>query len=297
MSAGNLAIVEDASRNAIPPAGWARRPAVPDELTSAQEALIVRGDGPGYARDVFPEAFEVPCPDQTEPDGEGCTGTVQFRPGDPQARCSVCGGWMGREAPGTEQARKDAALREKAIDAAMRVVYGRGHPDFEKAARERARIAEAVDAAGQVYADAEKAYIDEQVAKAGILKMDASGIDVVMARETAVGLALASRTLLDAYAADNYVEQTVWDDKQENRYVITIHRTGGKTPHELRRAAEEEAQKLRTAILHVVNCAGELAPAERPTVFRDEGCGWCTSTHLGELRWALGMPMNDPAEG
>ncbi len=45
-----------------------------------------------------------PCHNEQEPNGEVCTGTLTFRTGDAQAKCPVCGGWMGRLAPGHEQA-------------------------------------------------------------------------------------------------------------------------------------------------------------------------------------------------
>lgn len=44
------------------------------------------------------------CDSEREPDGEVCTGTLTFALGDVQAKCSACGGWMGRLAPGHEQA-------------------------------------------------------------------------------------------------------------------------------------------------------------------------------------------------
>lgn len=45
-----------------------------------------------------------PCNNEHEPAGERCTGTVRFETGDRQAQCPICGGWMGRLAPGHEQA-------------------------------------------------------------------------------------------------------------------------------------------------------------------------------------------------
>lgn len=45
-----------------------------------------------------------PCNDDREPDGELCTGTLVFALGDVQVKCPVCGAWMGRLAPGHEQA-------------------------------------------------------------------------------------------------------------------------------------------------------------------------------------------------
>jgi hypothetical protein len=45
-----------------------------------------------------------PCENEREPDGEPCPGTVTFAARDRQARCCVCGAWMGRLAPGHQQA-------------------------------------------------------------------------------------------------------------------------------------------------------------------------------------------------
>jgi hypothetical protein len=113
-----------------------------------------------------------------------------------------------------------AALRERAVDAAMQAVFGRGHPDPKLAAAERAKIVAALAAADEVYDAAHQ-------------------------------------------------------------------KPGGKTPHELREEAEKTAARLRMAIVHVVNCAGELDESEHHTIFRAKGCGWCTSHHLSELQFAL----------
>jgi hypothetical protein len=40
-----------------------------------------------------------PCENETEPDGDRCTGTLTFADGDAQARCPVCHAWTGRLAP------------------------------------------------------------------------------------------------------------------------------------------------------------------------------------------------------
>lgn len=46
------------------------------------------------------------CDNEREPDGEVCTGTLTFYDGSIQAKCSVCGAWTGRLAPGHETAVK-----------------------------------------------------------------------------------------------------------------------------------------------------------------------------------------------
>jgi hypothetical protein len=41
-----------------------------------------------------------PCGNEQEPDGRVCTGELYARPGDPQVKCPVCGGWTGVLSPG-----------------------------------------------------------------------------------------------------------------------------------------------------------------------------------------------------
>lgn len=48
------------------------------------------------------------CGDETEPDGDLCTGWLIYEPGDVQAKCTVCGGWEGRWAP-RKMTAKDVA--------------------------------------------------------------------------------------------------------------------------------------------------------------------------------------------
>lgn len=158
----------------------------------------------------------------------------------------------------------------------------------------------AIDAHNKVYAAAEEAYIEDQVAQARMIGWniaEGQGPDVVMARETAVHLAQAAATYLECNGAENYVEELVWDEKRENRYTITFQRPGKKTPHELRveadqraQAAEDRFEKLRWYVERMENCLGELPADQRGIVMRDEGCGRCSIDHRGEIRYGLGLP-------
>lgn len=73
---------------------------------------------------AFGASFEVPCDDETEPDGERCTGVVRYGPDDPQARCSVCGGWRGRFAPLTARQRQRMHNAEFQAEHKIRRDYG-----------------------------------------------------------------------------------------------------------------------------------------------------------------------------
>lgn len=69
-----------------------------------------------------------------------------------------------------------------------------------------------------------------------------------MAAELSMGMVTAFKTYLDQAGAENYVEQTVIDRETGDQYLVTIQRPRGKTPHQLRRAAEAELAKLRETV-------------------------------------------------
>lgn len=141
----------------------------------------------------------------------------------------------------------DTDLELRVLDAATRAVhqYEREHraagtiPD----AHHRGAAVAALAAATAVYDADQAAYIEQQVQQAAIagwnMEGDGMHLRVVMARETAAGLVTAAKTFLDANpAAKNYIEQSVLDRATGDRYVLTIQRPGGRTPHELRQEAE-----------------------------------------------------------
>lgn len=101
-------------------------------------------------------------------------------------------------------------------------------------------------------------FVEQQVAEANLLGMDITdkglGIRVTMARQTAAGMVLAAKAMLDAHpGTENYVEQTVWDRHPEtgeplDRYIVTFHKPRGRSAHELRQAAERERDEALAAL-------------------------------------------------
>jgi hypothetical protein len=67
--------------------------------------------------------------------------------------------------------------------------------------------------------------------------IDPTGASQVLA-ETFAGL-------LDKYKAENYVECQFIRPHDDQVYTVTVQRPEGKTPHQLRQAAEAEVQRLR----------------------------------------------------
>jgi hypothetical protein len=161
-------------------------------------------------------------------------------------------------------------LRERAIDAATAV--------FDRAlnlmAPNRVFIAEALAAATAVYdADHDQAVQDmmDRSQLAGMtVGPEGATVTAIAAREQAIMFAgMAAQFLGENPDAENYVEQTmhVWDADHTNRYTVVFEfvRPGKPTPHELRRAAESQRDRLHTALgqtisaLHVALAADETA--------------------------------------
>lgn len=151
--------------------------------------------------------------------------------------------------PETPQADE---VRDRAVDAAMAV--------FEKSLRlipPRRLIAEALEAAGDVYDADNQADADRLVADAGLISMESLPDRGVRVR-IALGLGLAARMLgafrevLDASPkAINYVEQHFVDPATAESYVVIVCRPGGLTPHQLRLAAEQERDDARARLAAV----------------------------------------------
>lgn len=103
-------------------------------------ASVVNGEVAGAP---LGEGFEVPCENEREPDGERCAGTVGFAPGDAQARCDTCGGWVGRHAPSTVRSRQRASnaafqrehLERRAYGLKRRYEVKEKHNDAQRAAQ------------------------------------------------------------------------------------------------------------------------------------------------------------------
>lgn len=96
-----------------------RNPYARGRIRERQAGLARAQEVPGFG-----EGFEVPCEAEREPDGERCTGTVGFAPGDMQARCDTCRAWVGRQAPSTVRSRQRAANAEFQAEHLRRRAYG-----------------------------------------------------------------------------------------------------------------------------------------------------------------------------
>lgn len=74
-------------------------------------------------------------------------------------------------------------------------------------------------------------------------------IDVIPTREVVIAWILAARDLLGD--AENYSETPVeiGIGTAGERYVVTVQRPGKLTPHEARRQAEAERDRIRDAVL------------------------------------------------
>ena len=112
--------------------------------------------------------------------------------------------------------------------------------------------AEALRAASEVFSAADQAYADQLVAATSIAGFNLNGdgrFDLVVAHELAARMTLSFKTILDAQpGAENYVEQEVIERNGGARYVFIVCRPGGKTPHQLRREAEEERDALAAEV-------------------------------------------------
>lgn len=147
----------------------------------------------------------------------------------------------------------------------------------------RAEAEAAIRAAGDVYEADRAAFVDQQVADARLAGWDINSegmnVRVAMARESAAGLVAAAKTFLDANpGATNYVEQTVIDRENGDRYVIVFQKPGGKTPHELRREAEDALMFERAHLAEVQGAIHRIHyPHGDPAT---EGNVWCACDKL-----------------
>ncbi len=143
------------------------------------------------------------------------------------------------------QRESHEAVFQRAAHAAYEQLPGSSPATVEDTAR-------ALQAAADVFSDADQSYADSLVAATGIagFNLDGKGsLDLVMAHELAATMTLAFKTILDAQpGAENYVEQEVIERNGGGRYVFIVCKPGGKTPHQLRRAAEAERDALRAEL-------------------------------------------------
>ena len=71
-----------------------------------QHAAVLWPDDPENAKLAGEDRI---CGNEREPDGEPCVGWLRFKPGDVQAKCTVCGGWEGRYARTAESLESPAS--------------------------------------------------------------------------------------------------------------------------------------------------------------------------------------------
>lgn len=139
---------------------------------------------------------------------------------------------------------------------AIEAFLKRQYPDlarliFRTTCEELAELA--LRAGSEVYAAAEQADADRLLAETGLAGIDiddgAARVKLVLAHEMAVRMATAFDAILDAHpSAANYVEQEFFPRGTRDPYIFVVCKPGGKTPHQLRREAEAERDRLRTAL-------------------------------------------------
>lgn len=182
--------------------------------------------------------------------------------------------------------------RDELLDAALTAAMARMPYDRPPTPDD---VLAGMKAAFAVYDEDRARHVRERVAEARILgwSMEPGGgmdLRVTMALDVAAHLVTAARTFLDATSAENYVEQHVHDRETGDRYTLTIQRPGKRTPHEMRRLAESERDKLREEL--------ERLRAQAVPVGRLRWCGWpeCmasydAATGPGEGGWRRHMDL------
>lgn len=89
----------------------------------------------------------------------------------------------------------------------------------------------------------------EEETGAQLLALDGDGVRISTPQHlAAAALEVMSQAFDDNPDAVKYLEQRVWDRDTQKAYVMTFQRAEGKTPHELRRAAEQELEEARRQI-------------------------------------------------
>lgn len=121
----------------------------------------------------------------------------------------------------------------------------------------------AMQASGKVYVAAEEAEAERLVAETGLAGMEiedgAAALKLVLAHEFAVKMTMAFQTILDANpGATNYVEQEFFPRGSRDPYVFVVCKPGGKTPHQLRREAEAQRDRLADDLDRVAGADTEL---------------------------------------
>lgn len=217
----------------------------------------------------------------------------------------------------TAEAAETSQIRSDAVDAAQRV--------FDRAlqlmAPPRHVIEEALDAAGEVYGAADDAEAELLMQQTGFAGMDVTGSGIRTRIKYAAAMLKAIVGAFDEFtrSAPNYIEQelTFTDPAAEEAikagrptaewpprrvYKVYVVKPGRPTPHDLRKQAEAEVERLRGELerLH----AGRLDPGllrwcDWPGCWRSYNA---TTGPVGEPGWmrhprpqVLLCPTHDPA--
>lgn len=91
--------------------------------------------------------------------------------------------------------------------------------------------------------------VPEDESGSQLLALDGDGVRISTPEHLAVVAREVMTQAFDDYPdAVNYLEQRVWDRDTQKGYVMTFQRAEGKTPHELRQAAERELEDARRKI-------------------------------------------------
>jgi hypothetical protein len=197
-----------------------------------------------------------------DPDAEHGTRVLELTPGTewPQIAAKVRG---HRCAATTDLVGEK--LDGEALDAAM-AVFQR---DMHLAAPNRVHVADALAAAGVVYAEADDRAVDRVLEETGLRSMDITDGEVRIRLKHSADLArnfvAAFDELVRHRPCDNYLEQewTMSDPAREEAaaaglpveqwppkrtYTFIVVRPGGKTPHQLRQEAEARIEAAHEAL-------------------------------------------------
>ncbi len=189
----------------------------------------------------------------------------------------------------------DPDVRTRAVDAAKAVL----DRALKLYSPPRHNVEEALDAAAAVY-DADhdatvKRLMDESLLLGMTVGPDGLTLKATMARELAMRLVGAAKQFLDENpGAENYIEQEVVDRDSGDRYVVIFVKPGGRSPHELRRAAEARLvrQQLEVEAWLERHRDQWLDGGERT------GSWWVVDGLLDDLREhvATGVPLSRPTK-
>lgn len=119
-----------------------------------------------------------------------------------------------------------------------------------------AELARIYDGWTESMARAEKAERERDEAKAQLLAVKEfsfkdGDFDAAFVGEGAAAIAMTLIGFYREQKGENYVEMQFGDKKTGERFTVTVQRVAGKTPHELRSAAEARAETLAAALREI----------------------------------------------